>query len=88
MCIDHFNNLVIAIADALELEIKVIHQGDKLHFRWVSLNNNKLLAEDMFDNKPAAIILTSGFAKHSLEADILVFTEPERILVTSFPILL
>ena len=88
MCINGLNNLVIVVANALELVVKVIQTGDKLHFRRVSLNNNKLFGEDAFDNKTAAIILTSGFAKHLLEADILVFIEPERILITPFSILL
>ena len=80
--IDGFYNLVVVIPQLLKLEIKVIQPGNKLHLRRIALDDDKLLAEDSFDDKPAAVMLRSGFAEQFVEADILLFIEPERVLIT------
>ena len=80
--IDGFYNLVVVISQLLKLEIKVIEPRDELYFRRVAANDNELLAKDSFDDKPAAVMLQSGLTKHLVEADILLFIESERILVT------
>ena len=70
------------IPQLLKLEIKVIQPGNKLHFRRVAFDNDELLFEDAFDDKMAAVMLRSGFAEQFVEADILLFIEPERVLIT------
>ena len=80
--IDGFYNLVIVVPELLKLEIKVIQTGNKLHFRRVASDDNELLAEDPFDDKPAAVMFQSSFAEQLVETDMLLFIEPERILVT------
>ncbi len=80
--IDDLYNLVVVISQLLKLEIKVIQTGNKLHFRRVASDNYELLVEDSFDNKPAAVMLRSGLAEQFVEADILLFIEPERVLIT------
>lgn len=44
--IDDLYNLVIVVADALKLEIKVVKSGDELRLRRVASDNDGLLAED------------------------------------------
>ena len=80
--IDDLYNLVVVISQLLKLEIKVIQTGNKLHFRRVAFDDNELLGEDSFDDKTAAVMLQSGLTKQLVEADILLFIEAERILVT------
>ena len=80
--IDSFYNLIVVVRKFLELEIKVVQTGDELHFRGVAANDNELLGEDAFDDKTAAVMLQSGFTKQLVEADILLFIEAKRILVT------
>ena len=70
------------ISQLLKLEIKVIQTGNKLHFRRVTFNDNELLGEDAFYDKPAAIMLQSCLTKQLIETDIFLFIEPERVLVT------
>ena len=53
--VDGFYNLVIVVPELLKLEIKVIQTGNKLHFRRVASDDNELLGEDAFDDKPAAV---------------------------------
>ena len=48
----------------------------------VAFDNDELLGEDAFDDKTAAVMLQSGFTKQLLEANILLFIEPERVLIT------
>ena len=48
----------------------------------VAFDNDELLVEDTFDDKTAAVMLQSGFTKQLLEANILLFIEPERVLIT------
>ena len=80
--VDGFYNLVIVVPELLKLEIKVIQTGNKLHFRRVASDDNELLAEDPFDDKTASVMLQSSFAEQLVETDMLLFIEPERILVT------
>lgn len=80
--IDDFYNLVIVIGQFLKLEIKVVEPCDELHLRRVASDDDELLAEDSFDDKTAAVMLQSGFAEQFVEADILLFIEPERVLIT------
>ena len=68
--IDGFYNLVVVISQLLKLEVKVIEPRDELHLRRVASDDNELLPEDSFDDKPAAVMLQSGFRKHLLKADI------------------
>ena len=70
------------ISDALELKIKVIQPCDELHFRGVAFDDDELLLEDTFDDKPAAVIFQSSFAKQFVEANVLLFIKPERVLMT------
>ncbi len=87
--IDSLYNLVIVIPELLKLEIKVVEPCDELHLRWVAFDDDELLLEDTFDDKTAAVMLRSGFAEQFVEADILLFIEPERVLVTrcsGFPV--
>ena len=80
--IDDFYNLVIVIGQFLKLEIKVVEPCDELHLRRVASDDNELLAEDSFDDKTAAVMLQSGFAEQFVEADILLFIEPEGVFIT------
>ena len=80
--IDGFYNLVVVISQLLKLEIKVIEPRDELYFRRVAANDNELLAEDSFDDKPAAVMLRSGFAEQFVETDVLLFVKPERVFIT------
>ena len=80
--VDGFYNLVIVVPELLKLEIKVIQTGNKLHFRRVASDDNELLAEDSFDDKTAAVMLKSGFAEQLVEADVLLFIEPEGVFIT------
>lgn len=80
--IDGLYNLIIIRSYTLELEIKVIQPCDELCLRRVASDDDELLAEDSFDDKPAAVMLKSGFAEQLVEADILLFIEPERVLIT------
>ena len=79
--IDGFYNLVIVVPELLKLEIKVIQTGNKLHFRRVASDDNELLPEDSFDDKPASVMLRSGFAEQFVEADVLLFIEAERVFI-------
>ena len=65
----------------MKLEIKVIQPGNKLHFRRVASDDNELLPEDSFDDKPAAVMLRSGFAEQFVEVDVLLFIEVERVFI-------
>ena len=77
-----FYNLVVVISQLLKLEIKVIEPRDELYFRRVAENDNELLAEDSFDDKTTAVMLQSGLTEQLVEADILLFIETERVLIT------
>ena len=81
VCIDDLYNLVVVISQFLKLEVKVIQPGDKLHLRRVAFDDDELLAEDSFNDKTAPVMLQSGFAEQFVEADVLLFIEPERVLV-------
>ena len=80
--IDDLYNLVIVVADALKLEIKVVKSGDELRLRRVAFDDDKLLGEDSFDDKPAAVMLQYGLAEQFVEADMLLFIEPGRVFIT------
>ena len=70
------------VPELLELEIKVIQPCDVLHFGRVASDNNELFGEDSFDDKPAAVMLRSGFAEQLVEADVLLLVKPERVFIT------
>lgn len=80
--IDGFYDLVVVISQLLKLEVKVIEPRDELYFRGVAFDDDELLLEDAFDDKPAAVMFQSSFAKQLVEADILLFIETERVLIT------
>ena len=80
--IDDLYNLVIVVADALKLEIKVVKSGDELRLRRVASDNDGLLAEDSFNNKTTPVMLQSGFAEQLAKADVLLFIKPERVFIT------
>ena len=82
VCIDGFYNLIIVIAQLLKLEIKVVQTSDELHPRGVAFEDFEALREDSFDDKTAPVMLQSGLTEHLVEADILLFIEAKRILVT------
>jgi len=79
--IDGFHNLIIVVGEFLKLEIKIVQPGDELHLRRVASDDNELLPEDSFDDKPAAVMLRSGFAEQFVEADVLLFIEAERVFI-------
>ena len=70
------------IGQFLKLKIKLVQPGNKLRLRRVAFDDDKLLGEDSFDDKTAPVMLRSGFAEQFVEADILLFIEPERVLIT------
>ena len=80
--VDGFYNLVIVVADALKLEIKVVKSGDELRLRRVASDNDGLLVEDSFNNKTTPVMLQSGFAGQLAKADVLLFIKPERVFIT------
>ena len=71
------------VPELLKLEIKVVQPGDELHLRRVAFDDDELLVEDSFDDKPAAVMLQSCLTKHLLKADILFRGEFEIIPVDS-----
>ena len=71
------------VPELLKLEIKVVEPCDELHLRWVTFDDNELLVEDAFYDKPAAVMLRSCLTKHLLKADILFRGEFEIIPVDS-----
>ncbi|GEM_PF-2379813 len=80
--IDDLYDLIVVVGEFLKLEIKVVQTGDELCLRGITFNDYELLAEDFFDDKPAAIMFQSCLTKQLIETNILPFIEPERILVT------
>ena len=80
--IDDLYNLVIVVADALKLEIKVVKSGDELRLRRAASDNDGLLVEDSFNNKTTPVMLQSGFAEQLAKADVLLFIKPERVFIT------
>ena len=80
--IDDLYNLIIVISQLLELEVKVVQPCNELHFRRVASDDYELLGEDAFDDKTAAVMLQSCFAKQLVETDILLFIEPEGVFIT------
>ena len=62
----------------LELEIKIIQPGDELRLRRVAFDDDKLLGEDSFDDKTAAVMFQTSFAEQIVEADILLFIEAKK----------
>ena len=81
--IDDLYNLVIVVPELLKLVIKVVQPCDELHFERVASDDNELLGEDSFDDKPAAVMFQSCLTKHLLKADILFRGEFEIIPVDS-----
>ena len=54
----------------------------KPHFRRVASDDYELHPEDSFDDKSALVMLRSGLAKQLVEADVLLFIEPEGVFIT------
>ena len=77
-----FYNLIIVVSQLLKLEVKVVQPRDELHFRGVAFDDDELLAEDSFDNKPAPVMLRSGLCEQFVETEMLLFIEPERVFLT------
>lgn len=80
--IDDFYDLIIVIRKFLKLEIKVVQSGDELRLRRVAFDDDELLAEDAFYDKPAAVMFQTNFAEQLAEADVLRLVKPERVLIT------
>ncbi len=80
--VDSLYNLIIVVSNTLKLEIKIVQPGNKLYLRGVTSDDDEFLGKEPFDDKTAAVMLRSGFAEHLVEADILLFIEPERVLIT------
>ena len=74
-----FYNLVVVVPDALKLEVKVVQPRDELYFRRVAFDNNKLLGEEPFDDKSAAVVLHSGLGEHPSEANIFLCRQLEIV---------
>ena len=81
--VDSLYNLIIVVPELLKLEIKVVQPGDELHLRRVAFDDDELLGEDAFYDKPAAVMFQSCLTKHLLKADILFRGEFEIIPVDS-----
>ena len=69
------------IGQFLKLKIKLVQPGNKLRLRRVAFDDDKLLGEDSFDDKTAPVMLRSGFAEQFVEADVLLFSEAERVFI-------
>ena len=82
VCIDDLYNLIIVIFQPLKLEVKVVQPSNKLHFGRIASDDNEFFAKESFDDKPAAVMLQSGFAEQLVEADVLHLVKPERVLIT------
>ncbi len=82
MRINGFYKLIIIRTYTLKLEVKVVQPGDELRLRRVTSDDDELLAEDTFDDKTAPVMLQSDLTKQLVEADILLFIEPERVFIT------
>ena len=82
VCIDDLYNLIIVIFQLLKLEVKVVQPSNKLHFGRIASDDNELFSEDAFDDKPAAVMFQTSFAKQLVETDILLFIEPEGVFIT------
>ena len=65
-----------------KLKIKLVQPGNKLRLRRVAFDDDKLLGEDSFDDKTAAVMLRSGFAEQFVEADVLLLVKPKRVFIT------
>ncbi len=70
------------IGQFLKLKIKLVQPGNKLRLRRVAFDDDKLLGEDSFDDKTAAVMLRSGFAEQFVEADVLLLVKPKRVFIT------
>ena len=80
--IDDLYDLIIIVGEFLKLEVKVVQPRDELRLRRVTSDDDELLAEDTFDDKTAPVMLQSDLTKQLVEADILLFIEPERVFIT------
>ena len=80
--IDDLYDLIVVVGEFLKLEIKIVQAGDKLCLRRIASDDNKLLGENSFDDKTAAVMLQSGFAEQFVEADILLLVKPKRVFIT------
>ena len=82
MRVDGPHDLVVVVAYALYLLVKLIQTGHISAQSRVDTHYAKLFGEDSFDDKTASVMLQSSFAEQLVETDMLLFIEPERILVT------
>ena len=69
MRVDGPYDLVIVVAHALYLLVKLIQTGHISAQGRVDTHHAKLFGEDSFDDKPAAVMLRSGFAEQFVETD-------------------
>ena len=83
MRVDGPYDLVIVVAHALYLLVKLIQTGHISAQGRVDTHHAKLFGEDSFDDKPAAVMFQSCLTKHLLKADILLRGEFEIIPVDS-----
>ena len=84
MRVDGPHDLVVVVAHALYLLVKLVQTGHISAQGRVDTHHAKLFGEDSFDDKPAAVVFQSGLCKHPAETDILLLIESERVLVTGF----
>ena len=77
--VDSLYNLIIVVSDALKLEVKVVQPRDELYLRRVAFDNNKLLGEEPFDDKTAAVVLQSCLGEHPSEANIFLCRQLEIV---------
>lgn len=85
MRVDGLDHLVVVVADALELVVKVVQPGHELRLRGVVSHDDELLAEDAADDKAAAVLLRPGLGKHPPETEVLFFVQAEGVLVAPRP---
>ena len=79
--IDDLYDLIIVVAEFLKLEIKVVKPCDELRLRRVASDGFEAFGKNSFDNKPAAVMLRSGFAEQLIETNVLLFIESERVFI-------
>lgn len=65
--VDSLYNLIIVVSQLLKLEVKVVQPRDELYFRRVAFDNNKLLGEEPFDDKSAALCSSPASASIRLK---------------------
>ena len=72
MRVDGPYDLVVVVAHALYLLVKLVQTGHISAQGRVDTHHAKLFGEDSFNDKPAAVVFQSGLRKHPAEADIVI----------------